>query len=548
MNRAVPKYMTSFTAMERFHSSLRCFPYFVFRLFSPYVSFSDSLVACIPSARTITGASNSSKRDAASSKSMKDSPAGRVVGKDVKDSARDTPPPPVSSTKDSKESTPAPGSLRVSFKTPAPVGGKSSSATDTPQATASSVKAEKTPSSAKVAVTPAKQLPAEQLPMSSPLAAANVDASGLKGWQRQTASATVEMMQQPSAADLVDFGPGLAAFLEKHPDLWCFTEIRNRVLLGKISVPGLWESSMWKVISDYHAFFDDGTPQRANAVQMRSSFQKKLEAIHEENTAKKNGGWRPNIARFQALETSSSSDVPDCLESLRKVNGTSIPLAAHLDFCQKLLLIKLMKHRNAWPFLEPVDPIEHNVPDYLDVVKVPMDFGTIAQRLKNNKYSNMTAFISAICLVFDNAILYNGDDSTFGKHAVKLREVVSRDIFDWCSLLPKKISGSDVAEPATPVAMEVGDDSFVVPEEEDDAPAKGSKHGAAVSRFLQLDLIGASANHGIHAAFPTEVPHVYLQVDNNDETCGICGGDGNAALCFGCFPRVPIGRITQPSR
>ena len=87
-----------------------------------------------------------------------------------------------------------------------------------------------------------------------------------------------------------------------------------------------------------------------------------------------------------------------------------------------------------------------------------------------------------------------------------------------------------------------------VAEEEDDAPAKGSKHGAAVSHFLQLALHGASANRGMHAAFPTMVPHIYLQVDNNDETCGICGGDGNAALCIGCFPRVPIGRITQPSR
>lgn len=285
-------------------------------------------------------------------------------------------------------------------------------------------------------------------------------------------------MQLPCAADLVEFGPQSAAFLEKHPDAYCLTEIRNRVLLGKISVPGLWETLMWKVISDYFAFHEEGTPQRANATQTRSFFQKKLESIHEENTAKKNGGWRPNIARFQALESSGGSDVPDCLESLRKANGSSIPLSPHLEFCQKLLLVKLMKHRNAWPFLEPVDPIEHNVPDYFDVVKTPMDFGTIAQRLKNNKYSNMTSFISAICLVFDNAILYNGDDSTFGKHAVKLREIVSKDVFDWCLLLPKKIVAGDAAEP--PIALEPEIDTIEIPEDEDDKPAKGSKHGAAV--------------------------------------------------------------------
>ena len=448
--------------------------------------FSESLVACIPTARTFAGSQTPMKRELAATKTPKDSPAVsiRVTGKESKesakeskDSAKETPPVPTrASVRESKESTPAPAS-RISFKTPAPVSGKSSSTTETPQAT-SSVKSEKASSSAKAPATPAKQVSAE-LPLSSPLAASYVDVSGLKGWQRQSSSVTLEMMQQPSAVELVEFGPESAAFLEKHPDLWCFTEIRNRVLLGKISVPSLWESLMWKVISDYHAFYDEGTPQRTNAAQIRSFFQKKLEAIHEENTAKKHGGWRPNIARFQALESFGSSDVPDCLESLRKAGGSTIPLAPHLDFCQKLLLVKLMKHRSAWPFLEPVDPIEHNVPDYLDVVKTPMDFGTIAQRLKNNKYSNMTAFISAICLVFDNAILYNGDDSAFGKHAVKLREVVSKDIFDWCLLLPKKSGASEVVEPPTPVAIEDGIDDII--EEEEDKPAKGSKHGTAVS-------------------------------------------------------------------
>ena len=447
-----------------------------FVTFTLILGFSESLIACIPSARTLSSTANHTKRDAASSKNLKELPVARIAVKDSKDVSKETPPAPGrSSAKDSKESTPAPTS-RISFKTPVSMGSKVVSNPETPQATPS-VKSEKTPASAKVASTPAKQVIPDQLPLSSPLAASNVDVNGLKGWQRQTSSATVEMMQLPCAAELVEFGAELAPFLEKHPDLWCFTEIRNRVLLGKISVPGVWESAMWKLISDYYAFYDDGTPQRAHATQIRSFFQKKLEAIHEENASKKNGGWRPNITRFQALESFGNSDVPDCLDSLRKHNGSSIPIAAHLEFCQKLLLVKLMKHRNAWPFLEPVDPIEHNVPDYFDVVKTPMDFGTISLRLKNNKYSNMTAFISAICLVFDNAILYNGDDSTFGKHAVKLREIVSKDIFDWCLLLPKKSGGSEAAELSAPIEMQSEEEII---EEPGDKPAKGSKHGAAV--------------------------------------------------------------------
>ena len=37
------------------------------------------------------------------------------------------------------------------------------------------------------------------------------------------------------------------------------------------------------------------------------------------------------------------------------------------------LMRKLMRRKNAWPFLDPVDPVALNIPDYPDVVKHPMD-------------------------------------------------------------------------------------------------------------------------------------------------------------------------------
>lgn len=36
-------------------------------------------------------------------------------------------------------------------------------------------------------------------------------------------------------------------------------------------------------------------------------------------------------------------------------------------------------------FRKPVDPAEENVPDYFDVIKNPMDLGTIIQNLKNGE-------------------------------------------------------------------------------------------------------------------------------------------------------------------
>jgi len=43
----------------------------------------------------------------------------------------------------------------------------------------------------------------------------------------------------------------------------------------------------------------------------------------------------------------------------------------------------LWKHHDWSIFHEPVDPVEYDIPDYLDVIKNPMDFGTINQKIVN---------------------------------------------------------------------------------------------------------------------------------------------------------------------
>jgi hypothetical protein len=45
-----------------------------------------------------------------------------------------------------------------------------------------------------------------------------------------------------------------------------------------------------------------------------------------------------------------------------------------------------MKHPSGWPFNEPVDIVKLEIPDYFDIVKRPMDFGTVKSNLNSNKY------------------------------------------------------------------------------------------------------------------------------------------------------------------
>lgn len=61
----------------------------------------------------------------------------------------------------------------------------------------------------------------------------------------------------------------------------------------------------------------------------------------------------------------------------------------------------------AGPFLTPVDPVKLNIPDYFDIIKQPMDLGTIKRMLATSEIKSREEFVDKVRLVFDNAILYN---------------------------------------------------------------------------------------------------------------------------------------------
>ncbi|XP_044962175.1 transcription factor GTE8-like isoform X2 [Hordeum vulgare subsp. vulgare] len=85
---------------------------------------------------------------------------------------------------------------------------------------------------------------------------------------------------------------------------------------------------------------------------------------------------------------------------------SSINYTAWFKKCQELLK-NLMKHRSASPFVTPVDPVKLCIPDYFDIVKHPMDLGTIQKKLNAGVYPTPWEFAADVRLTFSNAILYN---------------------------------------------------------------------------------------------------------------------------------------------
>jgi hypothetical protein len=92
------------------------------------------------------------------------------------------------------------------------------------------------------------------------------------------------------------------------------------------------------------------------------------------------------------------------------------------DKAAKRLLNSLWKHNHAWIFYEPVDYVKLSIPDYLDIIKTPMDLGTVKANLHSNKYGRMQDFLSDVQLIFDNCILYNGENSQVSIMCKHVRE------------------------------------------------------------------------------------------------------------------------------
>jgi len=68
---------------------------------------------------------------------------------------------------------------------------------------------------------------------------------------------------------------------------------------------------------------------------------------------------------------------------------------------------RMMRHKFGWIFSEPVDPVYLNIPDYFDIIKEPMDLGTIKKQLEAGDYETPIDFAEDARLVWHNAMLYN---------------------------------------------------------------------------------------------------------------------------------------------
>lgn len=83
-------------------------------------------------------------------------------------------------------------------------------------------------------------------------------------------------------------------------------------------------------------------------------------------------------------------------------------------------LKSIMTKPIAFAFNQPVDPILLNIPDYTTVIKKPMDFGTVRDKLRAGSYRSMLDFAQDMRLTCNNAMTYNPATHVIHAHAKQL--------------------------------------------------------------------------------------------------------------------------------
>lgn len=100
-------------------------------------------------------------------------------------------------------------------------------------------------------------------------------------------------------------------------------------------------------------------------------------------------------------------------------------LSEPLKYCNDILKELFSKKHSgyAWPFYKPVDAKMLGLHDYHDIIKKPMDLGTVKRKMDDREYKTAAEFEADVRLIFSNCYKYNPPDHDVVIMARKLQDV-----------------------------------------------------------------------------------------------------------------------------
>ena len=123
----------------------------------------------------------------------------------------------------------------------------------------------------------------------------------------------------------------------------------------------------------------------------------------------------------------------------------------------KKVVSNLKKPKYTTAFKAPIDPVMLGIPNYPEIIKVPMDLSTLETKLKKKQYKTVKKFRSDFNLIVNNCYLFNGCDHHESKQAAKMQEYFDTQM----SMIPSL----SVVDPVTPLAKKTTEKAAIASED-----------------------------------------------------------------------------------
>ncbi|RWS04079.1 bromodomain-containing protein 3-like protein [Dinothrombium tinctorium] len=137
-----------------------------------------------------------------------------------------------------------------------------------------------------------------------------------------------------------------------------------------------------------------------------------------------------------------SKDLPDTAQHITKTKKAK--MSEQMKFCADIIkeLFSKKHAAYAWPFYKPVDTELLRLTDYHDIIKHPIDLGTIKRKMDNREYKKPSEFAADVRLLFSNCYKYNPEDNEITAMGKKLQ-----DVFEWrYAQMPEEPEGTEKGE------------------------------------------------------------------------------------------------------
>lgn len=157
-------------------------------------------------------------------------------------------------------------------------------------------------------------------------------------------------------------------------------------------------------------------------------------------------------------------------------------LSEALKACNEILKELFSKKHSgyAWPFYKPVDAELLGLHDYHDIIKKPMDLGTVKKKMDDRDYKSASEFAEDVRLIFTNCYKYNPPDHDVVAMGRKLQEVFEMRLANIPDEPPVRNNASYQRHPIKPMDTS-----------EDDSSDDGGESNSDDERSLRIKTLEA---------------------------------------------------------